>query len=139
MEKRIEKVATTIDRRYPQPLKPGFIRVIKVPSSRVLDSAELDKRSAAIPRKPGEHRILINVVQVKSRVRQPAEIREPAMPAKLTSPATKSAVELELEVRRLERRKAELLAARRLDDRKREARIRQIKRNREEFEEAKRR
>jgi hypothetical protein len=138
---RLKRLNADIRRHFPPPRTPGLIRVVQVPSSHVLDSAELDRASAAIPRKPGEScRILINVVQVKSRVRQPAEIHGPAAGRGAVDQAREpTEAELEFEVRRLERRKVELLAVRRLDDRKREERVRKVKRVLEDAEERRRR
>lgn len=110
---RLERIEREVRAKFPPPPRTGTIRVVKIFSDRELTDDEVDERAAKIPRKQGESRILINVIKVTSRRREAmaedVEVKGKRAPAAAETSAEERA--LETEVRRLERRKAELLAA----------------------------
>jgi len=110
---RLERIEREARVKFPPPARTGTIRVVKIFSDRALTDEEIDARAAKIPGKPNEHRILLNVVKVTSRrreaVAEDVEVKGKRAPAAAETSTEERA--LEAEVRRLERRKAELLAA----------------------------
>jgi hypothetical protein len=105
---RLKKLTADVRRHFPPPSTPGKVVLVKVYSDRMLSDEELGKRAG--PPKPREHRILLNIIKVRPFKRQASA--EDVSGARTTSPAPGLAASeeaaLEAEVRRLERRKAEL-------------------------------
>ena len=107
---RLERIEREARVKFPPPPQTGTIRVVKIFSDRSLTDEEIDARAAKIRRKPNECRILINVVTVASRRRE--AVAEDVEVEGTTSPSeVRVEMELEAQIRRLERRKAELIAA----------------------------
>lgn len=107
---RLKKLGADVRRQFPPPRSPGKYRVVIVPSERTLSDEDLDRRLARKKRGPNEFWVVINSVKVTSRRREAVakdvEVEETTSPAE-----ARVEMELEAQVRRLERRKAELIAA----------------------------
>lgn len=111
---RLKKLTADVRRQFPPPRPPGHYRVVHIHSPRSLTEEELDRKSAAIRREPGEVRVIINVIDVRRFKREGTA--EHVCGGRTTSPtsARRSAEEEELErrVRELEAKKARLLEER---------------------------
>jgi hypothetical protein len=108
---RLKKLSADVRQHFPPPQPPGHYRVVHIHSlKRPLTDEELDRRSAAIPREPGEIRILINVVDVRPLSRKGGAEDVGGGRKTRSAPGSAASEEsaLEAEVHRLERRKAEL-------------------------------
>lgn len=140
---RLKKLSTDVRRQFPPPRPPGKMVIVKIFSDRALTDEEIDARAAKIPRKPGEHRILINVIKVTSRPREiSAEVTIDA--GEISKAPELTDAELELEVARLEAKKARLIAARKAEGKtaeveRRSRRVDEVKRARRREEDRRRR
>jgi len=151
---RVKRLAGDIRRHFPAPRTIKKFRMVKLFSDlRPLTKEEFDERVSRTPRKPDEALLFLNIVQVQSRVQQPTQAAAAGAVDQVRELTT---AELEVKVRELEAKKKALLAARRLEDekrrlvedrkvdraetdKKREARVRQVKRVLEDAEERRRR
>ena len=111
---RLKKLTADVRRQFPPPRPPGHYRVVHIHSPRCLTDEELERKSAKIPREPGEVRIIINVIDVRRFSREGTAEHVRGGRTTSPTPARRSAEEEELErrVRELEAKKARLLEER---------------------------